>query len=1425
MANINVYVSSTAIDLKDHRSAVISALRKSGTCPVCMEDYAAQNTLPVDKCLTDVAACDLYIGLFAWRYGYCPEGYEGKSITELEYRKAKELGKTTLIFLLKEDYEWDSDLCDVRQDAAKIQALREEFKPGMMVGWFTTPDSLAAEVLAAVSITREDILSPLTRSANHPRPIPNALPALRGCFVDREVEQQTINLCMRTNDQQIVFIIAPGGFGKTELTAKLLHDLTKGVPNKIVDEKINGVLYLTCHHGDITLSRIFSEAGLMIGRQQLLQNVYADNNISVHAKIERFFSELDTAGAYWIVLDNFEDMLSSTDDTILDHELNVFFMLAASRVRASRLLVTSRVTPQFGERQQSSKNIVQIDLGKGLPIDHAVRYLKEEGKPYGLETESEEALRLFCERVHGIPKALESLIGYFDQQFPEKVSLSKLLDDANLFADFDRHDCENGLHKLIKNQLELLSPVSKSVLDALTIFYTAVPLSAIQVLVPELSFYELKSVVSRLCNNRLISYMYQSDTTFYILHPIVKTINYDRLASPCTLNKSLRSVTELHKLASEYYLASQVPSDNFFKTRDAIEPIIQTFKHLVSSGDAGAASLVLSRAEKPLQDFGDVKYVLELRTSIKDIISNSNDKIDNYVLIIKSCLKLDNYQLIYSYAETAFKACRENNDRKNEGEIISILAKVCSNQSNDQDALNKFMEALTIFQECGHRFGEAEQLSNIGDHYRKRSDTNQSVKFYQDALAIFHEIGNRSKVAEQFEKIGASYSISEANFQEALKYFKDAQDVYREIGERSGEATVLTSIGILYFLKRNYAEGLIFIHKALEISRETGNRSQEAALLLHCNSSYLFKSDFPGAISNAKKAYTIFREIGDRKLESITLGTISSLYMMISDTKEAIKYFEEAKAISKEIGSQIADASELFLIAAGCLGSNKVNEAIKYFDESIKIAQATGIRYLESMAFSMAGQSYSLINDYKTSIAYHQKALSIFTELGNRLFEARELNHIGNVHRILSEFDIAMGYFKKALTMFRSIGDRTEEANTLKEIAIIYLMSQESCDINTYLEESFAIYSEVGDSLQVASALSEIGSIYLAKSDYQTAIEYFKRSLSNFQKADYHLGEASVLKNIVESCLYKSEYEDAINYSLDRLSIIKKTGNINDEVSCLKDVADAYRYTNNFNNSIKHLKLALTVADNDTIINKHLIQADILRDIGSFYCDCGYLDSAIKYMKQSIFVLEESGNKLDQVTYAFYAYFIFLNEQYDDALHLLNNAFSINIFVDEGMLYQCLQLMARLHHCTGNIEQAKKLYNIVIDNDTFAYGLVSHVLIGIIHASENSKDLAFSSLSKAIELSSSDYEDDFIDGRKQFILGLALLSIGNTADSIATYSDACSTCNKIDILIEAKIHLDIYSTNASDNSLDCIYNIIDNTIKLNQSIYLLDVDK
>ncbi len=149
-----IYISSTYSDLEKHRTAVYRTLQQMRHEVIAMEDYVATDQLPVDKCLADVAAGDLYVGIFAWRYGYRPPHANPthKSITELEYRQARQTGKPCLLFLTEEKEAAAPPEADAddSEDYRCIRALRRELERGHVVSYFRNSDHLASLVSLAV---------------------------------------------------------------------------------------------------------------------------------------------------------------------------------------------------------------------------------------------------------------------------------------------------------------------------------------------------------------------------------------------------------------------------------------------------------------------------------------------------------------------------------------------------------------------------------------------------------------------------------------------------------------------------------------------------------------------------------------------------------------------------------------------------------------------------------------------------------------------------------------------------------------------------------------------------------------------------------------------------------------------------------------------------------------------------------------------------------------------------------------------------------------------------------------------------------------------------------------------------------------------------------------------------------------------------
>ena len=153
---MKVYLSSTLNDLLDERQAATNALVAAGWS--IKDSYSADERSLRDSCLDDVAECDAYVLILGLRYGFVPPpATEAKSITLLEYERAKDKGLYRMVFVKKAS-EIRADKTDAytgEHPKERIESFRSRFATGNedepRGAEFTTPEDLKYAVAQAVA--------------------------------------------------------------------------------------------------------------------------------------------------------------------------------------------------------------------------------------------------------------------------------------------------------------------------------------------------------------------------------------------------------------------------------------------------------------------------------------------------------------------------------------------------------------------------------------------------------------------------------------------------------------------------------------------------------------------------------------------------------------------------------------------------------------------------------------------------------------------------------------------------------------------------------------------------------------------------------------------------------------------------------------------------------------------------------------------------------------------------------------------------------------------------------------------------------------------------------------------------------------------------------------------------------------------------
>ncbi len=223
-----VFISSTSVDLQDHRKAVDEVLRRMKEESVAMEFFGSRPEDARTACLTEIEQCQFFIGIYVHRYGFCPEGSD-ISITEMEFDRARQLGLKMLCYVVDENHPWPPKYVEQRA-AHKLEALKKKVN-AFVRSVFTTPDDLAKQVAADLSRDWRGCPAPSAAVwkkilAVEPSPPPEFMGDSRNACIDRirdliKQEPKTVVLC------------GQGGEGKTSILARFYEQCGAEYPHVV----------------------------------------------------------------------------------------------------------------------------------------------------------------------------------------------------------------------------------------------------------------------------------------------------------------------------------------------------------------------------------------------------------------------------------------------------------------------------------------------------------------------------------------------------------------------------------------------------------------------------------------------------------------------------------------------------------------------------------------------------------------------------------------------------------------------------------------------------------------------------------------------------------------------------------------------------------------------------------------------------------------------------------------------------------------------------------------------------------------------------------------------------------------------------------------------------------------------------------------
>lgn len=420
-------------------------------------------------------------------------------------------------------------------------------------------------------------------------------------------------------------------------------------------------------------------------------------------------------------------------------------------------------------------------------------------------------------------------------------------------------------------------------------------------------------------------------------------------------------------------------------------------------------------------------------------------------------------------------------------------------------AIQKYSEAVTIWQSAGRPHQAIDALTRIGEAYFTLSDYAQSLLYYQKSLALSRSTGVKYGKAIARNGIGSVYNRigkdeqAPIYFQNVVAGYSGDRSAKRSPQDRRAEAQAVCNLGVVDYSRGNLRQALKLFQRALDISTEIGDVGGQTLATLNRGHAHADSGDLQKAAGDFEQSLLLSRSRGDRSGEAFALMALGGNHSFFGRTE---------------------------------LARESQRQALQLF-------RVMGDRHGEAVALNGVARIYEGLNELQTSIDNYSQALAIFQKNNTKEFAAATEYSIGRVYRWMDQTGPSLEHYKQSIALSRLAGKRRLEAYALMDIATIQTAQGDTRRAFGRYKQILQLYRDIGDKLGQAKVINSIGDIYYVSGDGPLALKYYRQALPLYQMAKNNSGEASTLYSMGRAARAGGDLKAALSYVASAIKIVE----------------------------------------------------------------------------------------------------------------------------------------------------------------------------------------------------------------------------------------------------------------------------------------------
>lgn len=306
-------------------------------------------------------------------------------------------------------------------------------------------------------------------------------------------------------------------------------------------------------------------------------------------------------------------------------------------------------------------------------------------------------------------------------------------------------------------------------------------------------------------------------------------------------------------------------------------------------------------------------------------------------------------------------------------------------------SVHRFAEAIKIQEEIGSKNLSA-PLINLGAVYQDLGEFDEAILNLKKALAIAEADENEQRVAYSLNNLGTVYE-KQGNYPLALEHYKQSMYMNEKLGDSLGIINNLYNIGQIYQAQKNQAKALDYYTQSLEINERINRKTGIATLLNSIGTIHKENEDYTVALSHYADALRISKEIGAGSNIPFIQNNIGEVYLALKEYSTAIQYFTEAKQNGVENDSKQAICTAHLGLAKTYVNQKKYTSALSNALKAKEISQESGFLNDQKEAAEILFMIYQATGNYRDAL----KNLEQFKLLNDSLFNKENVEKIAQL--------------------------------------------------------------------------------------------------------------------------------------------------------------------------------------------------------------------------------------------------------------------------------------------------------------------------------------------------------------------------------------------------------------------------------------------